>query len=185
MVEQICTRCSRSKDESEFYLNCTNGRTYRKRICRLCDNRARGSRKRQPWSEKCLNDMGLKARKNAAAKKRRRDPDFLPNVIVMDSRQFDKRHGLENDLNCEWVRSVIEPGCSYCGETNLRMTLDRIDNTQGHLKANVRAACVRCNYLRQDMPFEAWLLLVPAVRMAREAGTFGVWRGRYRQGAPS
>lgn len=55
------------------------------------------------------------------------------------------------------------------------MTLDRKDNALGHTPGNVVPACTRCNYVRRDMPEKAWLMLAPAMRVAREAGAFGDW----------
>jgi hypothetical protein len=57
------------------------------------------------------------------------------------------------------------------------MTLDRIDNFIGHVKTNVQPACIRCNYLRRDMPYEAWLIVAEGVRQARKAGAFADWVG--------
>lgn len=83
-------------------------------------------------------------------------------------------------MTVEFVQQMIEGGCSYCGESELRMTLDRIDNSQGHTRENVVAACIRCNYTRKDMPHGAWILLAPAMKVARECGLFGAWTGRTR-----
>ena len=116
--------------------------------------------------------------KSARSKQQRRDPQFTANHIVKDSRGSDNKFGRSNDLDCDWVRQKISGGCTYCGETELRMTLDRIDNSQGHLKTNVVSACIRCNYMRRDMPYEAWLLLVDSIKTARLAGAFGGWTGR-------
>ncbi len=71
---------------------------------------------------------------------------------------------------------MISDPCSYCGSTELRMTLDRIDNDLGHLKSNVIACCTNCNYFRRDMPYLAWLKLAPGMREARELGLFGTWQ---------
>lgn len=60
------------------------------------------------------------------------------------------------------------------------MSLDRIDNSKGHIQANVVPACIRCNYLRGSMPHEAWLNLVPTIRETRIKGLFGTWTGRAR-----
>jgi len=57
------------------------------------------------------------------------------------------------------------------------MTLDRVDNTCGHIQSNVVSACVRCNYMRRDMPYAAWLKLLPMIKQAREEGLFGTWTG--------
>jgi hypothetical protein len=60
------------------------------------------------------------------------------------------------------------------------MTLDRIDNQLGHIKSNVVAACIRCNYTRGAMPYEAWLFLAPGMQAAQQAKAFGNWDGRCR-----
>jgi hypothetical protein len=55
------------------------------------------------------------------------------------------------------------------------MTIDRIDNEIGHTLSNVVPACIRCNYVRRDMPHEAWLCLVEGMREAVFRGLFGSW----------
>lgn len=58
------------------------------------------------------------------------------------------------------------------------MTLDRKDNTIGHVQSNVVPACYRCNLTRGDMPYEAWVYLIDGMRLAREAGAFGNWKSK-------
>lgn len=58
------------------------------------------------------------------------------------------------------------------------MTLDRIDNKIGHMMDNVNTSCSRCNYIRKDMPYDAWLFVVKSVREAAELGLFGNWEGQ-------
>ena len=77
-----------------------------------------------------------------------------------------------------FVLAALKEGCRYCGETVLRISLDRIDNSQPHNKANVVPCCLRCNYLRGSMPYPAWLHIVPSVRGARLLGLFGDWRSQ-------
>lgn len=100
--------------------------------------------------------------------------------ILREARRSDKLRERTCDLTKEQIEALIAGGCSYCGETGLRMTLDRVDNTLGHTRANVVPACIRCNYARRDMPYEAWLCLVEGLRRARELGLFGGWTGRTR-----
>ena len=100
--------------------------------------------------------------------------------ILHEARRADKRRGLICDLAREVVEKLIEPGCHYCSEKDLRMTLDRVDNSKGHSLDNVVPACIRCNYTRRHMPYSAWLFLVEGMRQAREAGAFGSWTGRTR-----
>lgn len=109
---------------------------------------------------------------------RRRNGIDVAYFILQDSRGIDRKKGLRNDLTLELIEKKIKRGCSYCGEAKLRMTLDRIDNAKGHSKENVRAACIRCNYARGNMPYAAWLCLVEGMRQARLKGLFGTWIGR-------
>jgi hypothetical protein len=95
--------------------------------------------------------------------------------ILYDTRGSDKKKNLENDLTREFIEEKIRNGCEYCGETSLRMTLDRKDNSKGHTKDNVNASCIRCNYMRRDMPYEAWLALIDKIREINILGLFGDW----------
>lgn len=117
----------------------------------------------------------IRASRNKCARQRRRDPVRRADVIWNDSRLSDKRFGRDNDLTKDGIRHLIAQGCVYCGETQLKMTLDRRDNGLGHIQTNVIPCCIRCNYVRRDMPYDAWMLLVPAMRQARERGMFGTW----------
>jgi hypothetical protein len=88
----------------------------------------------------------------------------------------DRRSGLTgSDLTAETVMTKIKDGCFYCGETSLRMTLDRIDNDLGHSEANTHGCCIRCNISRGNMPYAAWIVIAPSFRRAREQGLFGTW----------
>lgn len=98
-------------------------------------------------------------------------------AIFRDSKKSDKKKGRENNLDIPFIEAIIQEPCSYCGETSLRMTLDRKDNCLGHIKSNVVGACLRCNYARGDMPYKAWLFLIPGLRLAKEAGAFDEWTG--------
>ncbi|MGH9940884.1 MAG: hypothetical protein ACRD9R_00815 [Pyrinomonadaceae bacterium] len=100
--------------------------------------------------------------------------------ILWEARRADKRRGSVCNLTREQAESLIAYGCQYCGETNLRMTLDRIDNNKGHSFDNVVPAYIRCNYARRNMPYEAWLCLADGMKRARELGLFKDWTGRTR-----
>jgi len=116
-----------------------------------------------------------KTRIRLVVKTRRRND--VAGTILNDSRKADRKRGRVNDLDLAFVQEAVAEACRYCGETTIRMTLDRIDNTLGHMKANVVPACERCNFARRDMPYAAWLLVAEALRKAREQGLFGRWTG--------
>ncbi len=55
------------------------------------------------------------------------------------------------------------------------MTLDRKDNTLGHVMSNVVPSCYRCNMFRRDMPYEAWLIMAITMREVADRGLLGDW----------
>lgn len=157
-----CRVCGERKEIAKFEFAGDPSRAIRRRVCHSCRAQAKNI---DP------------ERRRASARKYRQ---LAPHVAVaIDCRKTDRKKGLQgNDLNSEIVRDLFAGvvGCIYCGETKLKMTLDRIDNARAHSRDNVVPCCIRCNYIRGSMPYEAWLVLVPKVKEARERGLFGEWR---------
>lgn len=162
-MQRECEKCHRPRPEKSF----GSGRKGSvRRTCGSCRDRQR-------------SPEGASAKVQRSARYQRKMRQENPGLaILQDARRIDKKLRRENDLEADFVRSAIRQPCDYCGETTLRMTLDRLDNSLGHTKANVLPACIRCNYARGNMPFEAWQFLVAGMRSAREAGAFGSWVGR-------
>jgi hypothetical protein len=102
--------------------------------------------------------------------------------ILHNSRKTDKNNKLENNLTILFIEKTIEKPCCYCGENNIKMTLDRINNSMGHSEMNVVAACIRCNNIRRDMPYNTWLFLVPKIKEAKELGLFDDWNAYWQKG---
>jgi hypothetical protein len=119
------------------------------------------------------------AAEESEQRKQREDPGRW---ILYDTRRNDFYKGRDNDLTLEFIDELLESCdymCFYCGETEIKMTLDRIDNALGHLQSNVIPACLRCNVVRGDMPYRAWLEeIAPAMRKARRRGLFKYWTGK-------
>lgn len=112
---------------------------------------------------------------NARDKTARKSGLNVERLILKDSKMTDKVKGLDNDLDLDFIKNQIKFGCFYCKNVNIRMTLDRVDNTIGHTKSNVKPACVRCNIIRMNMPYEAWLNLSKAMEDTVKKGLFGDW----------
>jgi len=110
-------------------------------------------------------------------RKRAEDPAW---AAWRDSKYRDAKLDLTHNLSREAVAEIVAKPCCYCGEIKLRMTMDRIDNTLGHIQGNVVPACIRCNYTRKNMPYEAWIVVAQAMKYARAKGLFGKWTGRAR-----
>ena len=173
---KTCRVCDEEKSLSEMASFTKNGKTYRRSECKKCR-----SAQRKRWEKR--NPKKYKDGQSRLMAKRalqRSNLEKQDQFIFWDSRSCDRKAGRKNDLTREFIRETIARGCHYCGESSIRMTLDRVDNTKGHTKENVVPACIRCNYLRKDMPYEAWLVVVVGVREARDRGLFGKWTGRVK-----
>lgn len=172
--ERTCMKCAGTFPLSQMVVFRRNGKTYHRHSCKSCE-----AERRIESSRKSRELTLAHARKRNARYAAMRKADIEPERwILQDSTQSDRKRGRDNDLTREFILAQINKGCSYCGETQLRMTLDRIDNSRGHTQDNVNPACIRCNYVRGDMPYEAWLTLAPAMQDARVKGQFGRWTGR-------
>jgi hypothetical protein len=123
-------------------------------------------------------DAAYRDKVSARVRRSRKDPKNRARFILEDSRKDDRRENHQNDLDRDWIEARIQGGCSYCGESELLMTLDRIDNFKGHTKDNVQAACIRCNYLRRDIPYTVWMAIVPTIKASKDAGLLDTWSGR-------
>lgn len=175
---KTCRKCGDTKPIDDFYPTYQKGKHYRRARCKDCDNELRKARTRTEPTQEQKQEW---SRRQAQRRKRRRkDPEHYAKFIYWDTRKSDKKHGRENDFTKEYIAEQIAKGCSYCGEKDLRMTLDRIDNEKGHTMDNTVPACIRCNYVRGNMPYEAWVLIARAMKRARKQGAFGDWTGRAR-----
>lgn len=156
LESRICRKCSQSKPLGSF-VEVRPGVT--RATCTTC--RKSTDLERNPERVR-LERQQMHQR----AKERRAAGLDVGQWILEDSRRSDRKLGRTNDLTRDFIYTLISKGCQYCGETKLRMTLDRLDNSQGHLQSNVQPSCIRCNLTRGSMPYEAWLLLVGGMKKA-------------------
>lgn len=166
----VCKHCGRGEPEVQFYIRKVGERCYRRFLCYECDQE---HKKRYPTTEAAKQRH--RERRAATLRVNRKTKEKRYRYILADSRKQDRTRGMVNDLDLEFVRDAILSGCSYCGDDQGKMTLDRTDNSVGHLKSNVVPACARCNWIRRDMPYKAWLCIAPAVREARLLGLLDGW----------
>ena len=172
---KTCNGCHKEKSETEFGERVVCGKRYLRTQCKDCESTKRQAR---------VYSKGARTRANMkyqmkVAQMRSGNVD-TSRWILIDSRRSDKKKGFDNDLDRDFIDNLLLNGCAYCGETSIRMTLDRIDNGKGHTKDNVVAACIRCNYTRSNMPYKAWIEVSEGMRKAREKGLFGHWTGRVK-----
>lgn len=68
-----------------------------------------------------------------------------------------KRRNYPFDLTLEQYQHIIEQPCSYCGENEKKIGVDRVDNTQGYTKDNSTPCCKTCNMMKKDATVEYFL----------------------------
>lgn len=168
---KICNKCFWEKPVDSFELQMKNGVAYHRNTCKQCRNVAVYARKKE---------TGAYDRKKVKQRLKRHDPSFRASFVISDAKRADRKQGLITDLSLDGVQELIEKGCHYCGEGEARIGIDRMDHTQGHTMQNINPCCTRCNFIRRTMPYAAWMLLVPAIREARETGLLDGWQAGFR-----
>jgi hypothetical protein len=171
---KTCNSCLRQLDEAAFGTRIVNGRRYLRTACSSCRTKKRAAHRiATSGTTHSISQRRYNERRTA----RRRAGLDVGLRILEDCRSSDRKSGRDNDLDLPFVERTIAKPCEYCGETDIRISLDRVDNRIGHLRSNVVACCIRCNYARRDMPHAAWIVVAEGMRKAREAGLFGSWTG--------
>jgi len=173
LESKVCSQCGVSKPIDLFRTRKVKDKLYYRKECKVCWNKYRTTRSPEGQKRKDTRNCEL-------TKARRKLTEKAYLFITTDAKRSDKKRGRDFDLDKDFVRLLVSQPCCYCGETELRMTLDRKDNFIGHLKSNVVPACIRCNYTRRNIPYDAWLVIAKGMKEAREAGLFGEWTGRVR-----
>jgi hypothetical protein len=177
--KKTCIDCRVEKSLSEFSFRRDYGRVHPCKRCALCEF----ERVKTYYETNPDKRIDRYQKNNARLASERKNPANRAKFIVMDSRRSDVFYERTCDVDVKWVETLISDGRFYCGDRTIMMTLDRIDNSLGHTKGNVNPSCYRCNWLRRNMPYEAWMHLVPSVREAVALGLFGNWSNTIRAAA--
>jgi hypothetical protein len=172
-----CSDCHQEQPSESFYtkgFSKSTGKPYHEAYCKKCS--VARVKQRQPTTEMMTEKQrdNKRARVRKWANNARVDPDKRPIIIAKECRARDKKKGRVSDITKEVAADLISQSCVYCGSTE-RISIDRIDNSLGYVTGNMNPACLRCNLVRGDMPYQAWLMVAPAMRAAYEAGEFDCW----------
>lgn len=118
------------------------------------------------------------AKSKKKEKEKRKNLESQELFLFKDSRRQDLVRGRQNDLTIDFIKNLIKEGCSYCGAgpvNKTKLSLDRIDNSLGHLQTNVVSSCLKCNLIRRDMPYAAWLHILPKIKECYALGLLDGW----------
>lgn len=148
------------------YTPCRCGLMNRRKMCKVC-GQSKWLRDMEPIGEK-----GAPAYKRRSycktCKKKKNDAGTMRRKLDR-IRASDKKRGFLGTMTVPELRVFLTSVCIYCGSSH-KMTADRKDNSLGHTQDNCVPACFRCNSMRSDIPYEAWLVISEGVRRARDLG---------------
>ena len=69
-----------------------------------------------------------------------------------------KKTGRPFTITMEYFEKLILGGkCYYCGDTDKRLGLDRIDSSKGYVEGNVLGSCRYCNVAKNDQTQDAFI----------------------------
>lgn len=177
---KVCIDCNTEKNRTEFYLR-NKEKGYTESYCKSCSHLRTSKKNSSKFTNKDNLEAYRKYKRDKERQNRVEGGQYLIRFILADCKSSDRRKGRNNDLTREFVAGLVDKPCEYCGDTEGRMSLDRIDNDLGHIQANVVRSCTRCNLVRGQMPYEAWIVVARGMREARLAGLFGKWDGNIRK----
>lgn len=61
------------------------------------------------------------------------------------------------DISFEQFVEIVSNPCTYCGEFEKRIGIDRVDNSLGYTKENSTPCCTTCNMMKKDMKLNDFL----------------------------
>ena len=88
-------------------------------------------------------------------------------------KKFDVLANFQNDLTYDWFyENIHNKPCTYCGDNNTPIGVDRINNNKGHTKDNVVPSCHLCNITRANrFTHEEMLILGEAISIIKKNRT--------------
>lgn len=174
---KTCKACHIEKPISNFGL--INPKKYRRSVCNSCMFKKQQSNvERYSIKKKYQSKWGIENRKK---------PDKRASCLKKDITASDrKKNRVGENLPIAWIDEELAKPCSYCKQSLSKsdMTLDRIDNTLGHIQTNLLPACKQCNYFRRDMPYDAWVIIAENLPRIAEMKLLNGWVAGGRQMLP-
>ena len=159
---KVCPACKEEKPAAKFGYRAPNAKGVRYLVskCRQCKHKHEIEK---GWFDPEADALKSRERYDTVYKVERKANINRARYILTDCRRDDKKRGHECDLDIAFIDSQIIYPCSYCSDPDpAKMTLDRVDNSRGHMKDNVVPACLPCNTARGAKPIGDWIGLCEA-----------------------
>lgn len=167
---RLCVKCNVEKSVENFYIaKRTENKIYRKHVCIICD-KERGKIRRKKYQKQQYANRKRKIKSNY-------DLQINRYKFSLKRRHKEKFDLTLFDVTDSFIKTELSKPCSYCKEDGIKMTIDRKNSLEGYTIQNCVGSCIRCNTMKSNMPYEAWINLVPSILNTRELGLFSDWVG--------
>lgn len=161
----ICATCQENKPETEYHKdNNKNNKRGRRYTCKVCS---------KEYCQKYMSDPRKKAN-HATRELVRRAKKDQRSIMITNAKRRAAEKGIEFDLTAEDI--IIPKICPILGIKLVRgekgfnessPSLDRIDNTKGYTRDNVRVISLRANKMKGYATLDEMIKIVNY--MVREA----------------
>ena len=89
--------------------------------------------------------------------RRQKVKDATPKYRFYRLRSSSAQRGLLVGITFDEFQKIINSACSYCGDKDKRIGIDRVDNSLGYLKDNCVSCCKTCNFMKLSQTKEDFL----------------------------
>lgn len=161
----VCATCQQNKPETDFNKdNAKGNKRGRRYTCKACD---------KEYRQKYMSDPKNRANRNTREVVKRAKKDQRA-IMVANAKKRAKQKGLDFDLTIDDI--IIPDVCPILGIKLFRSTsgfvdtspsLDRIDNSKGYTRDNVRVISLRANKMKGYATLDEMIKIVNY--MIREA----------------
>jgi len=160
-----CSKCKKEHKIADFRIGCEIFK-----MCVKCRERGKKYKEKNKcihskYKSRCKDCNGASIcihNKRKSQCKECNDPiDITIKRMIYDSKQKDKKHNRydePNFIDYPFIQNLLSESndkCYYCScelqytyYTNNLATIERLDNSLGHIKSNCVIACRTCNYTK-------------------------------------
>jgi len=80
-----------------------------------------------------------------------------------DFKYSAKRRGIGFDLTKDEFSRLRNQPCFYCGDTEINMSIDRIDSSVGYTSSNCMPSCISCNFAKQTLDIKQFFAKISKI----------------------
>ena len=166
----FCTYCNTYVSEDHWYWMTDN--RYKLGGKWRCRQQKRDSEKRYREKIKAGNNP---SGREAQLRGRKAFQDKNPHLAKYKAyKTADKKANRIHSITWLEAQVLFNQNCFYCNTID-KIGIDRKDSSKGHTLENSISCCEKCNMILGDLPFEAKLLLKPALEQIQIQNLLQQW----------